>query len=165
MCPANSQISLGSRPVWSVMKKPWVLSYHKDSDQIGPRWSESSFGASCWSCHALAKKKKVKKSSSASLNVTLQILIYISWENLFLPYANNKGADQPTHARSLICAFVVRCLDSIIIGPVYKTNLVRTKSLSDHGPDQIWLCKRYLRYQNFGPDLSGTGSYAKTTVR
>ena len=29
-------------------------------------------------------------------------------------------------------------------GPVYKTNLVRTKSLSDHGPDQIWLCKRYL---------------------
>ena len=30
------------------------------------------------------------------------------------------------------------------IGPVYKTNSVRTKSLSDHGPDQIWLCKRYL---------------------
>ena len=29
-------------------------------------------------------------------------------------------------------------------GTVYKTNLVRTKSLSDHGPDQIWLCKRYL---------------------
>ena len=33
---------------------------------------------------------------------------------------------------------------NIHIGPVYKTNLVRTKSLSDHGPDQIWLCKRYL---------------------
>ena len=31
-----------------------------------------------------------------------------------------------------------------LIGPVNKTNLVRTKSLSDHGPDQIWLCKRYL---------------------
>ena len=30
------------------------------------------------------------------------------------------------------------------IGPVYKTNWVRTKSLSDHGPDQIWLCKQYL---------------------
>ena len=28
-------------------------------------------------------------------------------------------------------------------GPVYKTNFVRTKSLSDHGPDQIWLCKLY----------------------
>ena len=37
-----------------------------------------------------------------------------SWENLFLPYANNKGADQPAHPRSLISAFVIRCLDSII---------------------------------------------------
>ena len=30
------------------------------------------------------------------------------------PYANNKGADQPAHLRSLISTFVVRCLDSII---------------------------------------------------
>ena len=37
-----------------------------------------------------------------------------SWENLFLPYANNKDTDQPAHPRSLICAFVVHCLDSII---------------------------------------------------
>ena len=37
-----------------------------------------------------------------------------SWENLFMPYANNKGADQPAHPRSLISAFVVRCLDSMI---------------------------------------------------
>ena len=29
-------------------------------------------------------------------------------------YANNKGADQPAHPRSLISAFVVRRLDSII---------------------------------------------------
>ena len=28
--------------------------------------------------------------------------------------ANNKGADQPAHPRSLISAFVVRCLDNII---------------------------------------------------
>ena len=31
-----------------------------------------------------------------------------------MPYANSKGPDQPAHPRSLICAFVVRCLDSII---------------------------------------------------
>ena len=31
-----------------------------------------------------------------------------------IPYANNKGADQPVHPRSLISAFVVRSLDSII---------------------------------------------------
>ena len=29
-------------------------------------------------------------------------------------YANNKGADQPAHSRSLIRTFVVRCLDSIL---------------------------------------------------
>ena len=37
-----------------------------------------------------------------------------SWENLFMPYANNKGADQPAQMGSLISAFVVHCLDSII---------------------------------------------------
>ena len=31
-----------------------------------------------------------------------------------MPYANNKGADQPAHPRSLISAFVVRYLDKII---------------------------------------------------
>ena len=38
----------------------------------------------------------------------------MSWENLFMPYANNKGADQPAHPHSLISTFVVRCLDNII---------------------------------------------------
>ena len=31
-----------------------------------------------------------------------------------MPYANNKGADQPAHPRSLIRTFIVRCLDSMI---------------------------------------------------
>ena len=31
-----------------------------------------------------------------------------------MPYANNKDADQPAHPRSLMSAFVVRCLDNII---------------------------------------------------
>ena len=35
-------------------------------------------------------------------------------EKTYLPYANNKGADQPAHPRSLISIFVVRFLDSII---------------------------------------------------
>ena len=30
-----------------------------------------------------------------------------------MSYTNNKGADQPAHPRSVISAFVVRCLDSI----------------------------------------------------
>ena len=31
-----------------------------------------------------------------------------------MPYANNKGADQPGQPSSLISTFVFRCLDSII---------------------------------------------------
>ena len=31
-----------------------------------------------------------------------------------MPYANNKGADQPAHPHSLISTFVVSCLDSMI---------------------------------------------------
>ena len=40
--------------------------------------------------------------------------LHQTWENLFMLYANNKGADQPAHPRSLTSAFVVRCLDDII---------------------------------------------------
>ena len=38
-----------------------------------------------------------------------------SWEKsvFFLSYVNNKGADQPAHPRSLISAFIVRCLDTL----------------------------------------------------
>ena len=38
-----------------------------------------------------------------------------SWENLFMPYANNKGADQPAHPRNLISTFVFHCLDTCSI--------------------------------------------------
>ena len=38
----------------------------------------------------------------------------MSWENLFMPYANNKDADQPVYPRSLISVFVVCCLDSMM---------------------------------------------------
>ena len=31
---------------------------------------------------------------------------------MFLSYVNNKGANQLAHPRSLISAFVIRCLDS-----------------------------------------------------
>ena len=37
----------------------------------------------------------------------------MSWHNLLLLYANNKGTDQPAHSSSLISAFVVHCLGSI----------------------------------------------------
>ena len=36
-----------------------------------------------------------------------------SCEKLFMPYANNKDADQPAHPCSLISVFVICCLDTI----------------------------------------------------
>ena len=61
-------------------------------------------------------KLHLKPSGSfLSLRSEYKLLYFMwsaSWENLFMPYANNKGADQPVH--SLISTFVVRCLDSII---------------------------------------------------
>ena len=47
-------------------------------------------------------------------SILSQIRLILVMRNLFLPYANYKGADQPAHPRSLISAFIVRCLDSII---------------------------------------------------
>ena len=46
--------------------------------------------------------------------IVLEGIWATSWENLFMQYANNKGADQPAHPRSLISAFIVHCLDGII---------------------------------------------------
>ena len=37
----------------------------------------------------------------------------MSRENLFIPFVNNKGADEPAHPCNLISTFVVRCLDGI----------------------------------------------------
>ena len=45
----------------------------------------------------------------------LLIIIWASHEQTCLmPYVNNKGADQPAHPCSLISAFVLHCLDSIM---------------------------------------------------
>ena len=45
---------------------------------------------------------------------TMYIISATSWENLFKPYENNKGADQPAQPRSLISTLVFRYLDSTI---------------------------------------------------
>ena len=50
-----------------------------------------------------------------NLQIDMTALIRATpWENLFTSYANNKGADQPAYLRSLISAFIVRCIGSII---------------------------------------------------
>ena len=49
------------------------------------------------------------------LSLRTSLIWATSWENLFMPYVNNKDADQPAHPCSLISAFIVHCLDSIIL--------------------------------------------------
>ena len=52
-----------------------------------------------------------------------------------MPYTNNKKADQSAHPHSLISAFVVRCLDSII--PIFAkfeiSRLLRMRHLLEGG--------------------------------
>ena len=61
----------------------------------------------------IKKKVQIQLVECKSKNWTDNIWA-TSWENLFLLYAKNKGADQPAHPRNLISTFVVRCLNSII---------------------------------------------------
>ena len=69
-----------------------------------------------------------------------ELIWAMSWENLFYAYANNKGADQPAHPRSLISAFVVRFLDSII--PLVSLSEISRLSLASEaeqaGLSPIW---------------------------
>ena len=51
-----------------------------------------------------------------------------------LSYVNNKGADQPAHPRSLISAFVVRCLDSkeiLQLKAIYESQIARFVHVSN----------------------------------
>ena len=90
-----------------------------------------------------------------------------SWENLFLPYANNKDADQPAHPRSLLSAFVVRCLDSIIplfsiseISSLYLASVAEQAGLSlprSQTPKTGFLMTRLI----YGP---GESSRQRTTA-
>ena len=56
-----------------------------------------------------------------------------------MPYANNKGADQPVRLRSLISTFVVRSLDSIIpeVG-MYEISAVAGLSLTKWQRQVFW---------------------------
>ena len=55
----------------------------------------------------------VIQSLNYQRNIRIKCKCATSWENLLIPYVNNKD-DQPAHPRSLISAFVVPCLDSTI---------------------------------------------------
>ena len=52
---------------------------------------------------------------------------------MFIPYANNKGADQPAHSCSLISTFIVRYLDSIIpLLAIAEISRLKLASVAEH---------------------------------
>ena len=95
-------------------------------------WHVESWESCCWIMRPnFDKVDGAYCFPSACHSYVHDITWATSWENLFLPYANNKGAYQPAHPHSLISAFVIHCLDSII-------SLVSSPeplgSLVSHGP-------------------------------
>ena len=58
-----------------------------------------------------------------------------------MSYANNKGTDQPAHPRSLISAFVVRCLDSVMsLVSVTKISSIMLASVAEQASSSLtWL--------------------------
>ena len=55
-----------------------------------------------------------------------------------MPYANNKGTDQPEHLRSLISAFVVRCLDISLVSISEISSLYLLFVYAQTGLSQPW---------------------------
>ena len=55
-----------------------------------------------------------------------------------MSYANNKGADQPAHPRSLISTFVVHCLDSIIVSKTEISSLYLATEAEQAGLSLPW---------------------------
>ena len=62
----------------------------------------------------------------------------MTWETLILPYANNKGADQAAYLRSLISAFVILCLESIVASRDLDTSF-HLDQFNASGGSYIWL--------------------------
>ena len=62
-------------------------------------------------------------------------------KSCLMSYANNKGAEQPAHPRSLISAFVIRCLDSVMsLVSVSKISSLMLASTAE----QAGLCLAWL---------------------
>ena len=88
-----------------------------------------------------------------------------------LPYADNKGADQPAYLRSQISALVVRCLDSIItICEQQRCRSAWAFAQSDQHlccslPGQYNTSSFYIRNFKPLPSFCGsTGSFESTLV-
>ena len=113
---------------WSLyLSRPvWVLPGRKPRRQIFS-WCGSfycldtgnfvDFSVSYWISRFFplsAQGSPLNVSKISKLHKTFFECQKVHMSHLLMPYANNKGADQPACLGSLIITFVVHCLDSII---------------------------------------------------
>ena len=101
-CPVKTD-QPGHRTVWCLRSPPEEATRKAHRED----WSDQANAQTDLSLQSA--HKSVCRFCSA-----LSCMWATSWENLLYAYANNKGAVQPAHPRSLISTFVVHCLDSII---------------------------------------------------
>ena len=141
----------------------------------------------CLKCDHLGQYKVPYLYCRSSLSVTIHEKVAIDWanwppnqvswhaiivpfephheKNLFMSYWNNKGADQPAYLRSLISAYVVCYMDSIIpILAIAEISSSKPVSSADHAGSSLnwsqtlktgflatWLiCHYCLVYSHFG---------------
>ena len=92
---------------------------------------------------ALDSEKHIRWVFHENLGKISKIL-HKTRENLFMLYANNKGADRPAHPRSLISTFVIRCLDSIIpLVSISKISSLQLASVAEQaGLSLLWMQTR-----------------------
>ena len=63
----------------------------------------------------------------------------MSWENLFIPYANNKDTDPPVHLSRMISTFVVCCPGSISVVSISEISRLQLASvLEQAGLSLTW---------------------------
>ena len=78
-----------------------------------------------------------------------------------MPYANNKGTDQPAHPRSLINAFVARCLDSII--PLVSVSEISSPYLASVVAQAVCVLSGRKPRCRFSRDMAHTVKHPKDT--
>ena len=99
--PAGQNEIIFLRQAWTdvVWSDIFTFSMHT-------KWIEDKGEGQC--IEKLGHKSKVYLLEIGFLMVTYTNKWAPSWENLLYPYANNNGADQPEHPRSLIRVLAVR---------------------------------------------------------
>ena len=124
-CAGSPEPSLIAYEISTIIS--WTGSFHdrlKSNDSV-----QLQSQSKVWLCHWNTIISILVKFNWQELSFSVSnrkkpvydgaLICAASWENLFMPYANNKSTDQPAHPCSVISALVVRCLAIISLIFIY----------------------------------------------